>query len=174
MKRVVEYLTKRFLNGCDMQIGDLVKDKGDSFKALEDPGVIIEVLPERYTYRWHFGLGLFKIKYDGILVRWMDKKGTTHVYPCCCVTKLELSPQAAEELKKAAEAKQVEGLPPLPDNVVDVEETLEGFPFNDTAEEGELTTVVNKPSKTKLQEQLKEIERIVAERNAQEDEGGEE
>jgi len=158
-----------------MKVGDIVKDKGDSFKAIEDAGVIIEVLPERYSYRTPWSLGLVKVKYDGILVRWMDKKGTTHVYPCCCVNKLELSEEAAEELKKSAEATHQPMPPQDEENAVDVAETLEGLPFDeDTDEDEEPITVAEKPSINKLQEQLKEIERIVAERNAVDDAGEQE
>lgn len=173
MKRLIESFKKKYLDGCELVVGDVVKDIGDSFQSIKDAGVVIEVLPERYTYRNAFGI---KVKYDGILIRWMDSKGTTHVYPCCCVKKLELSPEAAEDLRKSAEEKYKKPL----------EEELKVFEdiFSEVTEEVEQDSSTEevepeaKPPLNKLQEQLREIERIVAERNAaaaeDSDEDGEE
>ena len=43
---IKKYITKKY----KLNTGDLVKDIGDSFAAVEDPGIVIQVFKDRYDY----------------------------------------------------------------------------------------------------------------------------
>ena len=159
-----------------LKLGQLVSDIGDGFSRVEEPGIVIEVLPDRYSYRNAVGI---KINIDGILVRWLDKKGRTHVYPTCCVTPIEMPEEKAEKLREAAEKfnkpkpvpedKQIDIPFDTLDDILEIPEDL----FEETTQtEGAAPEpeVQEKPSLNKMQEQLREVERIIKERAAEVDE----
>jgi len=163
-----------------LNTGELVKDIGDGFSSVEDPGIVIELFPERYEYRHPLFLGLFKINIDGILVRWLDKKGTTHVYPACCVKKLEVTEERAERLRTTAEERfEKPKEPPLDPLEQEFEKQMEIFdalglpPIDDEADTVDAVPPEpepEKPSLNKMQEKLREVERIIKERNIEGDE----
>ena len=173
------YLKKLLERKHKLKTGDLVKDIGDGFASVDDPGIVIELFPDRYEYRHPLFFGLFKINYDGILVRWLDKKGTTHVYPSCCVKKLEVSEEKAEQLRTSAEERFEKPKEPLaeelekqmeifdaielPPEIDDEADTIDAAPPEPEPEP-------IKPSLNKMQEKLREVERIVKERNEAEEE----
>jgi len=165
-----------------LQTGVLVKDIGDGFSSVEDPGIVIELFPDRYEYRHPLFLGLLKINIDGILVRWLDKKGTTHVYPACCVKKLEVSEERAEQLRTTAEERfDKPKEPPLDPLQEEFEKQMEIFDsielpaIDDEADTVDATPPEpepepEKPSLNKMQAKLREVERIIKERNSEGDE----
>ncbi len=167
------------LKSSHLKQGDLVEDIGDSFSRKEELGIVLEVVKERYKLYPPYFFGLISIPVDGVLVRWLDKKGTSHIYPACCVRKKTLSDQKINnlkiELEKHIEAsigdqtKQMKPIDPtselfpLPDDPAfpEEEDPFDGLPEEEpeTEEETEKKKKLNK-----LQEQLKEVERIVKER----------
>ena len=165
---MLAWIKKKLGQKYKLKLGELVTDIGDGFTKVEEPGIVIEILPDRYSYRGPLGI---KIDMDGILVRWLDKKGKTHVYPACCVHRLELSEEKAENLRAAAEKFNTPKAPveekqlDIPfdtlDDILEIPEILEEStsPSLEAAPEPE-----EKPSLNKMQEQLREVERIVRER----------
>jgi len=170
----VKYIKSLLEKKYKIDTGELVKDIGDGFSSVEDPGIAIEVFPDRYEYRHPFFLGLLKINIDGILVRWLDKKGTTHVYPACCVKRLELTEERAEQLRTSAQERFEKTKEPLQEEFEKQMEIFEALgealgTDMDTVEqepEEEIQQVEEqlKPSLNKMQEKLREVERIVKER----------
>ena len=169
---MLEWIRKFLTRKQKLKTGDLVQDIGDSFHAVEDPGIVIEVYKDRYSYRHPLFFGLLKVNYDGIVVRWLDKKGTSHVYPSPCVKKLELSEERAEKLKVQIEERFNKPKKP-PEPLLD-EQLKIPFDWQDLAEEldTEPTPAIEpvepeteeKPSLNKMQEKLREVQRIVEER----------
>lgn len=166
--------------------GDLVKDIGDGFSSVEDPGIVIELFPARYEYRHPLFLGLFKINMDGILVRWLDKKGTTHVYPACCVEKMVVSEEKAEQLRTTAEERfdkpKEPPEPPFHEKQLDIFESL-GLPSDEITDnlpmplppepvalEEPFDEDETKPSLNRAQDTLREVERIIKERTEDDEE----
>lgn len=170
-----KYLKSWLERKYKLETGVLVKDIGDGFSSVEDPGIVIELFPDRYEYRHPLFLGLLKINIDGILVRWLDKKGTTHVYPACCVKALEVSDERAEQLRTSAEERfDKPKEPPLDPLEQEFEKQMEifdtlGFPLEDDSTEAQVAPSPEpepeKPSLNKMQEKLREVERIIKERN---------
>lgn len=185
---VLEWIKKRLARKYKLSTGDLVKDLGDGFSAVEDPGIVIELFPDRYQYRHPLFFGLLKIDIDGILVRWLDKKGTTHVYPACCVDRMRVSEERARQLRTTAEErfdKPKEPSSPPPEQVklplgseedlfelpsFDDEPTDPGIPPAPETTEADPEPEKNeKRSLNKMQEQLREVERIIKERSQTKD-----
>jgi hypothetical protein len=182
LKKLLDKVKARISDGLKvnhLKQGDLVEDIGDSFSRKEELGVVLEVVKERYKLYPPYFFGLISIPVDGVLVRWLDKKGTSHIYPACCVRKKTLSDQKIKSLKvelekhiedsigddKAKKMKPIDPMSelfPLPDDPAfpEEEDPFDGLP----EEEVETEEVEKKKKLNKLQEQLKEVERIVKER----------
>lgn len=170
---MLEWIRNLLTRKHKLKSGDLVQDIGDSFHAVEDPGIVIEVYEDRYSYRHPWLLGLLKVNYDGIVVRWLDKKGTSHVYPAPCVKKLELSAEKTEKLKVQIEERFNTPKPPpeqfmdeqlkIPFDWQDLEEDEDTEP-TPAIEPVEPEPAEEKPSLNKMQEKLREVQRIVEER----------
>lgn len=159
---IKKYITKKY----KLNTGDLVKDIGDSFAAVEDPGIVIQVFEDRYDYRHPLFLGLVKVKIDGIMVRWLDKKGSSHMYPACCVVKLELPEEKAKQLRTSAE-ERFEKPKPIPVMGKDTQQMDIPFDIEWDIPEMELSKEKEEerdPALNKMQEKLREVQRIVEER----------
>ncbi len=182
MVGIKKYIKNLLERKYKINTGDLVKDIGDGFSSVSDPGIVIEVFPDRYEYSHPLFLGLLKINIDGILVRWLDKKGTTHVYPSCCVRILEISEEKAEQLRTSAEERfDKPKEPPLDTLQEEFEKQMEIFDSIDLPEvDDEADTLdapppepepeIVKPSLNKMQEKLREVERIIKERSEADEE----
>ena len=178
---MLSWLRKLLVKKYKLSTGDLVKDIGDTFHAVSDPGIVIEVYEDRYTYRHPLFFGLLRVKIDGIVVRWLDKKGTSHVYPSCCVRKLEISEEKAQQLKVEIEErfnKPKEPLPPVTKTTeqLDIPFDWEDFEKGEDTEETDPIPEVppEKPALNKMQEKLREVQKIVEERNKNKEEVTEE
>ena len=158
---IKKHITKKY----KLNTGDLVKDIGDSFAAVEDPGIVIQVFKDRYDYRHPLFLGLLKVKIDGIMVRWLDKKGSSHMYPACCVAKLELPEEKAKQLRTSAE-ERFEKPKPVPSHK-DTQQM--DIPFDLEWDIPEIEEEKQDPVLNKMQEQLREVQRIVEERKKKEE-----
>ena len=159
------WIKKHIRKKYKLNTGDLVKDIGDSFAAVEDPGIVIQVFKDRYDYRHPLFLGLLKVKIDGIMVRWLDKKGSSHMYPPCCVAKLELPEEKAKELRTSAE-ERFEKPKPVP-SYKDTQQM--DIPFDLEWDIPEIEEEKQDPVLNKMQEQLREVQRIVEERKKKEE-----
>jgi len=163
---IKKFITKKY----KLNTGDLVKDIGDSFAAVEDPGIVIQVFKDRYDYRHPLFLGLVKVKIDGIMVRWLDKKGSSHMYPACCVAKLKLPEEKAKQLRTSAE-ERFEKPKPVPSGK-DTQQMDIPFDLEWDIPEIEIPEEVEEkqdPALNKMQEKLREVQRIVEERKRREE-----
>ena len=187
MARLKNYIKSLLERKYKLKMGDLVKDKGDGFARVEDPGIVIELFPNRYEYAHPLFLGFLKIHIDGILVRWLDKKGTSHVYPACCVEILTVEDEVAERLRTTAKGFDEPALPPEKsdeefEKQMEIFDSIEEATTGASIEEADTLDAPapevqedapQKPSLNKMQEQLREVERIIEERTRTKEEGEE-
>lgn len=173
---MLKWFNKFLLRKRALSVGDLVQDIGDGFERVEDPGIVIQIYEDRYTYRHPLFLGLLPLKVDGITVRWLDKKGTSHIYPSLCVKKLEVSEEKAEALRTTAAERFEKPESPAPESTDD----QLGFPFDDLGDELTEPVITPPPAvekKTKelskMKKKLKEVEKIIEDRKKAKQEGEE-